>query len=231
MSYHVLLVEDEADLGNLVKQYLELQQFSVSWVSDAHKVTSTIAASETPFHIVLLDVNLPGKSGFDLSKDIRQLYPQLPFLFLTARNEKEDRLAGLRLGADDYIVKPFDAEELVLRMSNIIKRNQASQHKKRDSFLQIGQMRYQPDSLTFTDATGKEIIFTQKESDLLLYLFHNANKVLKREEILSQVWGTDDYIVGRSLDVFVSRFRKYFRQDQQVNIRNVYGIGFMFSVR
>ncbi|MBV7529755.1 response regulator transcription factor [Chitinophaga sp. sic0106] len=227
MKTQILLIEDETDLGNMVMQYLTLCNFAVTLAPDA--TAAMKSAADHHFHMALIDVNLPGMDGFSLAKQLQMLQPALPFLFLTARNQKQDRLTGLQLGADDYIVKPFDAEELVLRMHNIIRRsNKATIEEK---VIAIGHTTYNKDTYILQVPDEDEIQLTAREHDLLLYFFQHPNKVLNREDILATVWGSNDYVLRRSLDVFVSRFRKYFAKNPNVEIKNVYGVGFLFNIR
>jgi two-component system, OmpR family, response regulator TrcR len=230
MKPHILLVEDEIDLGNVVKQYLELMDFSVDWLQSGQTALEAFTATPQAWHILLIDINLPEMDGFEFARSITKIQPHVPFLFLTARGEKKDRLYGLKIGADDYIVKPFDVDELVLRIKNILKRNQVVNSVATANAIELGGMRFHKDSLKLVAPNGKETILTPLESDLLLHFYHNSNKVIRREDILHQVWGANDYFVGRSLDVFVSRFRKYFQGNENISIRNIYGIGFMFNL-
>lgn len=230
MKHHILLVEDEIDLGNVVKQYLELMDFSVDWQQNGQSALEAFTATPQAWHILLIDINLPEMDGFELAQQVMKIQPNVPFLFLTARGEKKDRLYGLKIGADDYIVKPFDVDELVLRIKNILKRNQIVNSIAPCNAIELGGMRFHKDSLKLVAPNGKETILTPLESDLLLHFYHNSNKVIRREDILHQVWGANDYFVGRSLDVFVSRFRKYFQGNENISIRNIYGIGFMFNL-
>ncbi|MBP1653166.1 MAG: two component transcriptional regulator, winged helix family [Bacteroidetes bacterium] len=233
MKHKILLVEDEADLGNVVKQYLELMDFDVDWQQNGRTALDLFEKSPNAYHILLIDVNLPGLNGFELAEQIIRLNNHVPFLFLTARGDKNDRLSGLKIGADDYVVKPFDVDELVLRIRNIIKRKQpvVSAEPAQQSVINIGTTHLFVDSLKLVTEQGEEIILTPRECDLLVLFFNNVNRVLKREEILTKVWGSNDYFVGRSLDVFISRFRKYFQHNINISIKNVYGIGFVFNVK
>ncbi|RFM35207.1 response regulator transcription factor [Chitinophaga silvisoli] len=233
MKHKILLVEDEADLGNVVKQYLELMDFDVDWQQNGRTALDVFEKSPNAYHILLIDVNLPGLNGFELAEHVIKLNSDVPFLFLTARGEKNDRLNGLKIGADDYVVKPFDVDELVLRIRNIIKRKQpvVSAEPAQQKVINIGTTQLFVDSLKLVTEQGEEIILTPRECDLLVLFFNNVNRVLKREEILTKVWGSNDYFVGRSLDVFISRFRKYFQHNINISIKNVYGIGFVFNVK
>lgn len=234
MKHKILLVEDEADLGNVVKQYLELMDFEVNWQQNGRTALEVFENTPEAYHILLIDVNLPGLNGFELAERIVKVNNNVPFLFLTARGEKTDRLNGLKIGADDYVVKPFDVDELVLRIRNIIKRKQpqvSTELPQQQGVISIGTNKLFVESLKLVTESGEEIILTPRECDLLVLFFHNINRVIKREEILNKVWGSNDYFVGRSLDVFISRFRKYFQHNTNISIKNVYGIGFVFNVK
>lgn len=233
MKSKILLVEDEIDLGNVVKQYLEISDFEVDWLQDGRSAFGHLARNRTTYQIALIDVALPEMDGFTLAERIVELGLNIPFLFLTARNEKKDRLHGLKIGADDYISKPFDVDELVLRIRNIIKRNAPllSSEPQNRSIIVRGDVQFHKDSLKLSIAGKKEIILTPRESELLDYLFRNENRILKREEILTQLWGENDYFLGRSLDVFISRLRKHLNASLHISIDNVYGVGFLFNVR
>jgi two-component system, OmpR family, response regulator TrcR len=234
MKHKILLVEDEADLGNVVKQYLELMDFEVSWQQNGRTALDVFESAPEAYHILLIDVNLPGLNGFELAERVVKINNNVPFLFLTARGEKTDRLNGLKIGADDYVVKPFDVDELVLRIRNIIKRKQpqvSADNAQQPGMISIGTNKLFVESLKLVTETGEEIVLTPRECDLLVLFFHNVNRVIKREEILNKVWGSNDYFVGRSLDVFISRFRKYFQHNPNISIKNVYGIGFVFNVK
>jgi DNA-binding response OmpR family regulator len=228
MKSKILLVEDEVDLGNVVKQYLEISDFEVDWVSDGKMAFEQLKTHHAEYQISLIDVSMPEMDGFELAEKMVKRGFKLPFLFLTARNEKRDRLHGLQIGADDYISKPFDVDELVLRIRNIIRRNTGSELVNR-SLITLGDVQFFKDSLRLVIAGQKEIILTPREAELLGYLFRNENRILKREEILTQLWGENDYFLGRSLDVFISRLRKHLNASSVVSIDNVYGVGFVFN--
>jgi DNA-binding response OmpR family regulator len=230
MKTNILLVEDEIDLGNVVKQYLEIMDFEVDWKLNGKLALEHFIKHKYKYDILLIDVSMPEMDGFELANQILKINKQTPFLFLTARNEKKDRLHGLKIGADDYISKPFDVDELVLRIRNIIKRNGKSEEVSR-ALITTGDVRFLKDSLKLFIRDQKEINLTPRESELLEYLFKNENKILKREDILNQLWGEDDYFLGRSLDVFISRLRKYLSKSNCVSINNVYGVGFVFNVK
>jgi DNA-binding response OmpR family regulator len=230
MKTSILLVEDEIDLGNVVKQYLEIMDFEVDWKLNGKLALEHFILHKNKYDILLIDVSMPEMDGFELANHILKINKHTPFLFLTARNEKKDRLHGLKIGADDYISKPFDVDELVLRIKNIIKRNGKPEAESR-SLITSGDVRFLKDSLKLFIRDQKEITLTPRESELLEYLFKNENRILKREEILNQLWGEDDYFLGRSLDVFISRLRKYLSKSNCISINNVYGVGFVFNVK
>lgn len=226
-----MLVEDEVDLGNVVKQYLEIMEFSVDWARDGRAALAKFQAAQGKYDILLIDVSMPEMDGFELAIKVININPQIPFLFLTARNERSDRLHGLKLGADDYITKPFDIDELVLRIKNIIKRNTNNQEVVGRSMIERGDVKFQKDSLKLIIGSHPAIILTPRESELLEFLFNNENRILKREEILTRLWGENDYFLGRSLDVFISRLRKHLNKSNYISITNVYGVGFVFNVQ
>ncbi len=226
---HILLAEDDVDFGNLLKQYLEMSGYTVVWKANGLDALNTF--KEHPFDICVFDVMMPKMDGFTLAEEIVELNPEVPFLFLTARKLKEDRLKGLKLGADDYIVKPFDADELVLRIHNIIKRSAKKSLGTitREGVIEIGNYSFNQRrlELIFEDEVQQ---LTEKEANLIQFLFDRKNQMLKREEILNAVWKNDDYFSGRSMDVFISRLRKYFKKDTSINIASSRGIGLEFKL-
>lgn len=231
MKDKLLLVEDETDLGNVVKQYLEVMDFEVEWCKTGKDAYEHFKLHSSEFQLVLIDIRLPEMDGFELAEHIVQLNVDIPFLFLTARNEKKDKLHGLKIGADDYITKPFDIDELVLRIKNIIKRKRGVYNALVSNIIQIGDVTYNRDSLQLMIENQKAITLTSRESELLEFLLKNPDKVLKREEILTQLWGENDYFLGRSLDVFISRLRKLLSASQSIQINNIYGIGFIVAYK
>ncbi|GAA4779994.1 response regulator transcription factor [Olivibacter ginsenosidimutans] len=234
MPYKLLFVEDEKDLGNVVKQYLEFMGFSVIWHTHAKNAYDDYIADPN-FHLLLIDIQLPDYDGFELAEKISKVNNQQAFLFLTARNEKKDRIYGLKIGADDYINKPFDIDELVLRIKNIIRRNNgvnnSLEHPAETTPVQVmGDLLFYKELLKLSFPNQKAVSLTLREAQLLMYLYENRNRILKREEILLHLWGENDYFLGRSLDVFISRLRKTLHYSAEVRIENVYGVGFIFHV-
>ncbi len=230
----LLYVEDESDLGNVVSQYLEMVGFDVVWESSA---TTALAAfkARPDFDLILIDVQLPDYNGFQLAEEISEQAAGQPFLFLTARREKKDRLQGLNIGADDYITKPFDVDELVLRIKNILKRLdfQRPHPPAIDSskmLTHIGDVQINQNTHKMTCPDGETIDLTLREMQVMLFLNKNQGKLLRREDILVQIWGENDYFMGRSLDVFISRIRKILKHSERLSIETVYGSGFIFRV-
>jgi DNA-binding response OmpR family regulator len=222
----ILLAEDDFDFGTILKQYLEISGFFVSWAKDGAEAFSVF--KENQFDICVLDVMMPIMDGFAFAEKIIDINPEIPFLFLTAKSLKEDKIKGLKLGADDYILKPCEADELVLRINNILKRSQIHSSKSNE-VIAIGNYKFDYENLQLIHKTKTQRI-TEKESQLILYLFENKNGLIKRDQILKKIWHNDDYFSGRSLDVFVSRIRKYFSEDATISIETIRGIGFEFSI-
>ncbi|KUJ50345.1 response regulator transcription factor [Chryseobacterium sp. JAH] len=221
MNTKILLVEDDSDFGMILKQYLELEDFEVVWFQNPEDVV-TILTSDFPYHIGILDIMMPKMDGFSLAKIILKQKPQFPLLFLTAKNQKIDRLTGLKIGADDYLAKPCDPEELILRIKNILKRTTSNNPNTQ---LKIGDYILDSDKLLLIHPTGN-IRLTMREKDLLIYLSQHNNQMIKRNDILDNLWEINDYFTGRSLDVFISKLRKYLNNDPTIKILSVRGIGF-----
>lgn len=221
----LLLVEDNIDLGDILQQYLNEHGFNVSWrvnAEDGLKVFNT-----TKFDLCILDVMLPDKDGFKLAEEIHQMKPEVPFIFLTARQSREDRIKGLKLLADDYITKPFDVEELIIRIHNILRRIQGGQI---ETLFSIGDYKFNYDNYIL--ANGRiEYKLTQHEAALLKYLFENRNKLMRRKDILDAVWGESDFFHGRSMDVYITRLRKYFSDDPNIYIESTRRVGITFGYK
>ena len=224
-KYKILYAEDDETLAFLTKDNLE-QYYEVVHCADGEAAINTFKTDT--FDICILDIMMPKMDGFDLAEKIRKINSDVPIIFLSAKTLKEDRIKGLRLGADDYLVKPFSIEELLLKIEVFLKRSHKTNISDK-SIYTVGN--YQFDSknyLVFTDTD--KISLTQRESDLLKLFLENKNVVLKREEILKSLWGDDDYFMGRSLDVFISRLRKILANEKGIAIENLHGIGFRFSI-
>ncbi len=223
---NVLLAEDDFDFGSILKQYLEIHEYQVTWAKDGKEALELFTKNN--FDICVFDVMMPKLDGFSLAEKVVDIDPGVPFVFLTAKKLKEDCIQGLKLGADDYIVKPFEADILVLRLRNILKRTQRIQPKK-EELHRIGE--YEFDSinhkLLFQESEQR---LTEKETVLIQYLYEHKNTMVKRDDLLKDVWGNDDFFSGRSMDVFISRLRKYFKQDSSIAIESVRGVGLTFKV-
>jgi DNA-binding response OmpR family regulator len=219
MNARVLLVEDDPNLGFVMKDNLSAKGYDVVLSSDGEAGLSMF--QQQAFDLCILDVMLPKKDGFTLAKNIREKDVKVPILFVTAKALQEDKIEGFNIGGDDYIIKPFSMEELCLRMEVFLKRS----HPDASGTFTFGQFVFDHKNLALLHQ-GNSKILTQKEADVLKLLCTNQDRVLKREEILKSVWGDDDYFLGRSLDVFISKLRKYLKDDPSVEITNYHGVGF-----
>ncbi len=218
----VLLAEDDRDFGNILSQYVTINGFDVSLARDGKEAWESFS-KEKP-DICVLDVMMPEMDGFTLGEKIKEAQPDMPLLFLTAKSLKEDIVRGLKIGADDYITKPFDPEVLILKINNILKRAYSSANDE----YKISKTLLNFNSLELSSGNTTEKL-TLKEAQLLKYFIINKNKVLAREDILTEIWGEDDYFLGRSMDVFISRLRKYISEDKNIDIRTVRGTGFILE--
>lgn len=221
-KYRILYAEDDETLAYLTKDNLEQHQYEVDHFLDGTACMQAFNSHQ--YDLCILDVMMPGMDGFALATAIRAVNHEIPILFLSAKILKEDKLKGLRLGADDYLVKPFSIEELVLKIEIFINRSKKTSSGHKHIYM---AGKYQFDPANFLLQYDKEKIeLTQREAALLQYFLDHKNEVLKREQILTAIWGQDDYFFGRSLDVFVSRLRKIFAKDSSIKIENLHGIGF-----
>jgi DNA-binding response OmpR family regulator len=218
----VLLAEDDRDFGNILSQYISISGFDVSLARDGKEAWELFNKDKPD--LCVLDVMMPEMDGFTLGEKIKEVRPEIPIIFLTAKSLKEDIVRGLKIGADDYITKPFDPEVLILRISNILKRAYSSTN---DEF-KISNTTLKFNTLELIYGNTKEKL-TLKEAQLLKYFIINKNKILAREDILTEIWGEDDYFLGRSMDVFISRLRKYISEDKNIDIRTVRGTGFILE--
>lgn len=224
----ILLVEDDPSLGFVMKDNLEMKGYEVTLCSDGDAGEKTFF--QHPFDLCILDVMMPKKDGFMVAQSIRLKNQKVPILFVTAKSLLEDKIAGFTAGGDDYITKPFSVEELCLRIEVFLKRANGHSMTRNDTSFTIGQYHFDSENLTLNHR-GQSKTLTQKESDVLRLLCQNQDHVLKREEILTAVWGDDDYFLGRSMDVFISKLRKYLKDDPSVQIVNYHGVGFRLEVK
>ncbi|SFR31813.1 DNA-binding response regulator, OmpR family, contains REC and winged-helix (wHTH) domain [Robiginitalea myxolifaciens] len=226
--YNIVLVEDDASLGYLLKEYLGMKGFEVRWIQDSQEVLPLLKARA--FDLVILDVMMPGMDGFTLGEKIHKEHPGLPFLFLTARSMKIDVLKGFAVGAVDYLKKPIDEEELVVRIEALLMRlDTRTQASPQGDVMSLGGYNYdaQNQSLEFK---GEQQILTKRENELLRFLAARPNRLSRHEDILKELWGRNDYFNRKSLNVFITRLRKYLANDPALRIENVHGQGFIFHV-
>lgn len=230
INLQILLVEDDSTLSFIVKDNLERHGYDVSIADNGEKALELYKSGE--YALIILDVMLPKLDGFSVAKEIRKNDNQTPILFLTARSMTEDKIAGLTIGGDDYITKPFSMEELLLKMKIFLRRsnNINSDVQTPKQKIRIGEYVFIEEELLLKHPEYERRL-TLKEAELVKYFAQNINSVLNRDQILIKIWGSNDYFLGRSLDVFISRLRKYFSYDPDIKIVNLHGVGFRFSVK
>lgn len=225
-NFRILYSEDDETLAFLTKDNLEQNNYEVTHCSNGKSSLETF--KEEDFDICIFDIMMPKMDGFDLATEIRKIDTDVPIIFLSAKTLKEDRIKGLRLGADDYLVKPFSIEELLLKIEIFLKRSQKNNVIKK-SVYEIGKYQFDTENFILFNETEK-ISLTQREAELLKLFVDNKNLVLKRQQILTSLWGDDNYFMGRSLDVFISRLRKILVNEKGISIENLHGIGFRFTM-
>jgi DNA-binding response OmpR family regulator len=220
----VLLVEDDTNFGQVLKNYLELNDFIVELARDG--ILGLAAFRREKFDICLLDVMMPNMDGFSLAEEIRNVDPEIPLFFLSAKSMKDDILNGYKLGADDYITKPFDSEILLQKIKATLKRNQ-DLHEKQHATVEwhIGHYYFNSKLRQLKDPEESHTL-SPKENELLTMLCEYKNDLLPRETALKRIWGSDTYFNGRSMDVYIAKLRKYLRGDNSVEIVNIHGNGF-----
>ncbi len=227
LKYKILLAEDDPNLGLLLVDFLDGEGLDTKLCKDGESAFKTFKKSQ--FDLCLLDVMMPLMDGFTLAKSIRQHDQKIPIIFITAKSQKEDKLNGYISGADDYIHKPFDEEELLWKIKAMIRRSkdQLSDADANPIALGLYTFDFRNQSLTIN---GNLKRITEKETEILKYLSDHQNNVIKRERMLKDLWGENDYFLGRSLDVFLTKIRKYLKEDPSRSIENVFGVGFIFNV-
>jgi len=224
----ILYVEDDENLGFVTKDNLDLKGYSTTYYKNGKEGLD--AFKKGNIDLCILDVMLPEMDGFTLAREIRKINSDVPIIFLTAKTMKEDKIAGFQTGADDYITKPFSIEELILRIEVFLKRSKKADIKQDEpSIFELGKYQFNFHTLTLSNREEKYTL-TMKEAELLRLFCMNRDKILRREEILRAIWGDDDYFMGRSLDVFISRLRKLLQKDADIHIENAHGIGFKLSI-
>jgi len=224
----ILLVEDDNNLAMVLKDFLEIQKYEVQLESDGEKGYQAFRNSK--FDLCLLDVMMPIKDGFTLAREIRELNEDIPIIFLTAKSMKEDKIEGFKSGADDYISKPFSTEELNLRIEAVLKRFKYSNIiSDKEKVFEIGKLMFDYTNLKLTGPNSEKKL-TKREAEVLRMLALNKGKILRRDIALKNIWGEDDYFMGRSMDVYITKLRKYLKADENISIINVHGTGFKLEV-
>jgi DNA-binding response OmpR family regulator len=227
----ILLVEDDPNLSLVLQDYLEMMKFDVTLCHNGKEGLDAFLKEK--FNLCILDIMMPVMDGFTLAEEIRSQNEVIPIVFLTAKSLKEDRIKGFRLGCDDYIMKPFSTEELSLRIQAILKRcmtQVSSLQNIEEPVYRIGKYLFDHKNMILK-IEKKERVLTRKENALLKLLYENRNKLLTREIALKSVWGNDDYFIGRSMDVFITKLRKYLQDDPAIVITNVHGTGFKLELK
>ncbi len=228
MKVKILLVEDDTSLGFIISDQLRSDGYNVTLCTDGAEGFKRFNQEE--FHMCIFDVMMPKKDGFTLASDIRKINSDIPILFLTAKSNDEDKVQGFKSGGDDYLTKPFNVEELQLRVAALLRRVNITLEAKDESSYQIGE--YTFDTVNFhLQHENFEKSLTKKEAQILKILCKFMNQVVARDIVLTGVWGQDDYFVGRSLDVFITKLRKYLKEDEKIQIANIHGIGFKLEVQ
>lgn len=227
MSAKILLVEDDPALGFVIKDNLAHKGYEVTLCKDGEDGQQVF--EQHVFDLCIFDVMMPKKDGFALAQEVRRKNNQVPILFVTAKAMLEDKLHGFRVGGDDYIVKPFSMDELFARIDVFLRRSGGADSSENETFA-IGEFLFDARNFKLSHSSGEKTL-TQKEAEVMKLLCGTKDRVLKREEILKSVWGDDDYFMGRSLDVFISKLRKYLKEDPSVEIVNYHGVGFKLEIK
>lgn len=222
-KHKVLLCEDDTNLGMVLKNYLELNDYDVTLERDGR--LGLAAFQREKFDICLLDVMMPNMDGFTLAEEIRDVDPDIPLFFLSAKTMKDDIIQGYKLGADDYITKPFDSEVLLLKIKAILKRNEEESKVNENIEFDLGKYHFNP-KLRELKHDGVTQTLSPKENELLKMLAEHKNDLLPRERALKKIWGSDTYFNGRSMDVYIAKLRKYLKEDSKIEIVNIHGNGF-----
>ena len=227
MEINILLAEDDFSLGFVIVDQLKLDGYMVTLATDGSDALKRF--NEKQFHLCIFDVMMPKKDGFTLASDIRKINSEIPILFLTAKTMTEDKVQGFKSGGDDYLTKPFSVEELQLRIKALLRRVNIKVDKPEDKIISIGHFQFDTENLCLTIQNSKKSL-TKKEAQILKLLFKFNGQVLPREVILNAVWGQNDYFVGRSLDVFITKLRKYLKDDDRIVLSNIHGVGFKLEI-
>lgn len=227
-SHTILLVEDDQDLGYLLSEYLKMKAFDITWKTSGKEALKVMDTQK--FDLCILDIMLPEMDGYTLAATIKHRFPQTPFMFLTAKAMKIDALKGLSLGAVDYLRKPIDEEELVMRLDVLLNRlTPVEAETFKPTHYNIGQYEFSPENLQLS-FHGSLVQLTQRESDVLWMLAKNSNQICSHKDILTKLWGKNDYFNRKSLSVFITRLRKYLAKDTSVHIENIHNQGFILKI-
>ena len=227
MKIKILLAEDDTNLGFMISDQLRSDGYNVTLCSDGAEAFRRF--NEDSFHICIFDVMMPKKDGFTLASDIRKINTEIPILFLTAKTMTEDKVLGFKSGGDDYLTKPFSTEELQVRLTALLKRVHIFTENPEEKVFQLGSYSFDSENYTLKHASFEKRL-TKKEAHILKILHKFNGQVVERDLVLNAVWGQDDYFIGRSLDVFITKLRKYFSEDHSVKIQNIHGVGFKLEI-
>jgi two-component system, OmpR family, response regulator len=226
----IFMVEDDPNFGSVMKSFLELNDFKVIWIQNGKNAIYEIQNSFFDFDLCLVDIMLPFADGFSVARKIKEKDESMPLIFLTAKSLKDDVIKGFTVGADDYIIKPFDSDVLILKIKAILKRKTFENQEEKEFSIQIGKFVFIPSERFIVFENTKQKL-SPKESELLLLLWQNRNIVVNREKALTQIWGDNNYFTGRSMDVFITRIRKVLKDDPNIEIANIHGSGFIFKLK
>lgn len=227
MAHKILLVEDDPCFGSVLKSYLELSDYDVTLCVNGNEGLE--AFRKDRYDLCLLDVMMPQMDGFTLGKKIREIAPGVPFVYITAKSLKEDMKLGYETGADDYIIKPFDSELLILKIKAILSRCEGETEEVKPRYIQLGQYLFDTELRTVSK-NDRVIKLTPKEARLLELLYEYRDHLLLRDKALTEIWGTNDYFTARSMDVYITKLRKYFKDDEKIKIDNIHGSGFRLII-
>lgn len=227
MKAKILLAEDDTNLGFVIADQLKSEGFHVTLALDGSEAIQKF--NQDKFHLCIFDVMMPKKDGFSLAKDIRKIDKEIPILFLTAKSMTEDKVEGFQSGGDDYLTKPFDFQELILRIKSLLKRVNIQTEAPEEAVIKLGSYSFDTENYKLIHPNFEKTL-TKKEAQILVCLCKFKNQVVSREIVMNAVWGQEDYFIGRSLDVFITKLRKYFSEDTSIQISNIHGIGFKLEI-
>ncbi len=227
----ILLVEDDENLGFVLKDYLEMLGYEVILEKDGQKGLEGFKIHQEKLNLCILDVMLPIMDGFVVAEEIRKLNKKIPLIFLTAKSMKEDKIKGFKIGADDYITKPFSSEELSLRIDAILRRAKSSGNElPENTVFDLGEFVFDSENQVLQTPEGEHRL-TKREAEVLKMLCIYKNRLLRRDVALKAIWGEDDYFMGRSMDVYITKLRKYLKGDSNITITNIHGTGFKLEIK